>query len=466
VRDELIAIFGAVSDDLDAHASDQTENPPRRPAYVVAAKRPEQVGELLVLANERGVPVTPKVTGQNVGGLAIPAEGGIVLDLSALDAVEIDPEGMVAWIEPGVGWQQLKDEAAKHGLSLGFPLAPPESSVLACALMDGLSTKALAHGSFGDWVQGVEAYLADGTRVVTGSAAVSGRPVSRGPLPDLTGMFLAWFGTTGIVVRLAFTLWPERRFRRRVAIPCATAEDGIEMMRIGAPLGQFDDLGGLGWPAGKWALGIEELGPRDPAEPELFVIADYSADTEIELTLKSDKLLSIAPSPPLDIADLMKLTPELAPFAELPTRLGFLLDHEGGGLSWVGAYGPVDRQKEGARRGIEMMEAAGRPPLLVTRPMRSGHFAILRFIERFDRRSEEETDAVRRLNIELGRMLLDLGYVPYKCPSILYEEVYARMDPGYLSMMNRLRKALDPNGILNPDRWRTPEVVSAEGAGE
>ena len=38
----------------------------------------------------------------------------------------------------------------------------------------------------------------------------------------------------------------------------------------------------------------------------------------------------------------------------------------------------------------------------------------------------------------------------------LYEEVYARMDPGYREMMTRLRGTLDPNGILNPDRWKAP----------
>ena len=210
MREELERIFGAVSTDADEYASDMTENPSRRPAYVVEATRPEQVGELLALANERGVPVTPRVTGQNVGGLAIPAEGGIVLDLRRLDAVEIDPDNMVAWIEPGVGWDKLRDAAAPHGLTLGFPLSPPESSVLACALMDGLSTRAMVDGSFGDSVHGVVAYLADGTRVVTGSAAVSGRPVSRGPLADLTGMFIGWFGTTGVVVRLGFALCPLR----------------------------------------------------------------------------------------------------------------------------------------------------------------------------------------------------------------------------------------------------------------
>ena len=78
LKDALGKIFGSVSEDVAAHCGDMTENEPRTPAYVVSAERPEQVGELLALANERKVPVTPKVTGQNTGGLSIPAEGGVV----------------------------------------------------------------------------------------------------------------------------------------------------------------------------------------------------------------------------------------------------------------------------------------------------------------------------------------------------------------------------------------------------
>ncbi len=456
MRERLERIFGPLQADVGGHGGDRTENRPTTPAFVVEATRPEQVGELLRLANEARIPVTPKVTGLNIGGLAIPAEGGIVLDLRRLDAIEIDPHNMVAWIEPGVSWQQLKAAAAGHGLALGYPLAPPETSVLACALMDGLSTQALSHGSFGDWVHGVVAYLADGTRVVTGSAAVSGRPLSRGPLPDLTGMFLNWFGSSGVVVRLGLMLLPLRPHRSREVIACPDVESGIRLMRAGARTGLFDDLAGLGWPAAKWALGLDRLGPRDPGEPELYVMADYGANDRRELQHKRKVLRSLAPAEPISVADLVALAPGLAPFAELPARFSFLLDHEGQGLSWVGTYGPLERLEEGARRGIALLEAHGRPPLVVMRPMKGGHYAVLRFIERFDRRDAAETEGVRGLNVALGRMLLDLGFVPYKCPAILYEEVFARMDPGFRELMSRLKRAVDPHGILNPDRWKAP----------
>ena len=455
LKDALEKIFGSASTDVDAHSADMTENLPRRPAFVVSAERPEQVGELLALANERGVPVTPKVTGQNVGGLAIPAEGGIVLDLRQLDGIEIDADNMVAWIEPGVSWEQLKAAAAEHELALGFPLAPPDASVMACALMDGLSTMALAHGSFADWVHGVVAYLADGTRVVTGSAAASGRPLSRGPLPDLTGMFINWFGSTGVVVRLGLALWPLRKHRCRDVVACNDVESAIAFMRAGARTGLFDDIGGIGWPACKWAFGLDRLGPRDPAEPEMYVIADYGADHAAELAFKQARLEELAPVPPIPVRDLITFAPQLAAFAVLPARLGFLLDHEGGGLSWVGTYGPIEKLEEGVLKGKALLKEAGFPPLAVIRPMKGGHYGVLRFIERFDKATE--TDKVRELNVELARALMNLGFVPYKCPAVLYDELFPRLDPGYVALMRKLKDAVDPNGILNPERWKWTE---------
>jgi FAD/FMN-containing dehydrogenase len=153
----------------------------------------------------------------------------------------------------------------------------------------------------------------------------------------------------------------------------------------------------------------------------------------------------------MPVGDLVKLAPDLAPFAELPARFGFLVDHEGGGLTWVGTFGPMEKLEEGAAKGTKLLEEAGHPPLVVMRPMKGGHYAVLRFIERFD---HTQPEPVRELNVKLARALMDLGYVPYKCPETLRDEVLERLDPGFVDLMGRLKRAVDPQGILNPDRWR------------
>ncbi|MFQ5845430.1 MAG: hypothetical protein ACE5JG_10640, partial [Planctomycetota bacterium] len=176
------------------------------------------------------------------------------------------------------------------------------------------------------------------------------------------------------------------------------------------------------------------------------------------LRLRGERLKKLARThslpPPVAVADLLRLAPSLQPFAELPARLGFLLDHPGKGLTWVGTYGPLERLEEGGRAGARLLEEAGHPPLVVARPMKGGHFAVLRFIERFDRSDPGQVRRVRELNVAVARALLELDYVPYKCPEPLLDEVLRRMDPGFVDLMRRVKSVVDPKGVLSPSRWR------------
>jgi glycolate oxidase len=468
--DRLAAIVGPerlVTDaaTLAEYAGDRTENPAHAPLAAVRLASVAEVQALLRLAHETGVPVTPRVAGTNTGGLAIPAEGGIVADLSGMNRIlELNHPNMYALLEPGVTWEQLKKHLEDNGndLVIGYPLAPPDTSVAAGCLMDGLSTLTLRWGPMGEWINGVEAVLPDGEIVRTGAGAVSDTWFSRAPLPDLTGLFLNWFGTTGIVTRLAVQLWPRPAVRRRMFVPCARRDAAFAAMRALARTQLFDDVGGLSWVPSKKAFGVLRPGPRDPDEPEFYLYIDVSGGDEREFALKMsvlrERLAALRRkghgfADPIDIADLVRLNPVFKKFAELPVRLDFLLDHPGGGLSWVGTYGPIERLEEAATRAIETMEAHGFPPSVVSRPMRGGHFAVLRFIELFDRRDAGETERVARVNRELLEGLLDAGYVPYKCPPWAVPIVLERMDPGMVALMRRVKQMLDPKGILNPGKW-------------
>ena len=142
------------------------------------------------------------------------------------------------------------------------------------------------------------------------------------------------------------------------------------------------------------------------------------------------------------------------------TQLRFLDELQITRFARQSGYLKMDRLAEASRKGIDIMDRHGHPPLVVLRPMRAGHFGIIRFIARFDRSSAEETEAVTRQNEELGRMVLDHDHVPYKCPATLHDEVLRRMDPGFRDLMLRVKRAVDPKGILSPDRWRLADLGS------
>ena len=157
--------------------------------------------------------------------------------------------------------------------------------------------------------------------------------------------------------------------------------------------------------------------------------------------------------PPFDVAHLVELMPGMAKLAELPTTLDFLLDFPGGGLAWVGSYGPGSAWVAGAEAGLAVLEDHGFPPFLVARPMESGRYYVLRFVACFDRGDAEEVGRVRSAMGELADVVLDHGYVPYKASADAARRILDRADPGWTALWTRMRDALDPDRRMNPGRW-------------
>ncbi|MFO8072649.1 MAG: FAD-binding oxidoreductase [Polyangia bacterium] len=450
---------------LEEYSRDMTENPPGRPDVVAFLETAEEAVAVVEAAAEHRIPLVPRIAGTNLGGLSIPACGGAVLDLTGMNRIlAINEVDMIAVIEPGVTFRQLIDELRARDLPLtvGIPLSPPYTSVVANCLLDGLGNLSLLHGAMGEWIAGLEVVLASGEVIRTGSWAVSDVPFARAPLPDLTGLFVSWQGTTGLITRMAVQLEPDPPLRKRLFVLTYDRASTYELMRRLARLKIFDDIGGLSWPTGKMVFGVDQPRSKDPDEPEFFTYIDVSAYEPEELRVKLQMVLSELKElrdkgaeieDPFDMEAICTVAPRFEKFADFPTNLDFLVDNPGGGLSWVGTYGPMSRFDSGADRGIEIMERHGFAPVIVSRPMKGGHFGVLRFIETFRRDDEEDVERVRRCNGELTEMLLDEGFIPYKTPGWAVERILPRMWPGTHDLMRRVRKLLDPDGIMNPGRW-------------
>ena len=450
---------------LKAVADDMTECPAGQPGLVVRLKTVEEVQAVIRAARAAHVPLVPRLAGTNLGGLTNPAPGAVVVDLLPMNRIiEVNEADQYAVIEPGVTWEQLKAylEEKKIELVIGFPLSPPDTSIMANCLLDGLGNLSLVHGSMADWITGLEVVLPDGSLARTGAAAGGVTWCSRGPFPDVTGLFVAFQGTTGICTKLGVTLWPKPQHRTRLFVLCYDRKAAIAAQRSLARTRIADDLGGLSWPTGKMLLGVPKPGPRDPDEPDFFLYVDLSGMTERDLALKvelfNEALAGLRKQgfeleDPISIPDLVAVEPRLAKFADFPTRLDFLLDHEGGGLTWVGTYGPLSRSQEGSDVGMELLEKRGYAPILVSRPMKGGHFAVLRFIITFDKHDPAEVARVAEANRAVLEAVMPLGFLPYKTPGWALEAIRAKLDPGFLRLVRDVKKMLDPDGIMNPGRW-------------
>ena len=347
--------------DLLPYREDTTEADPADPSLVAFVTEVDQVREIVRRAAARRVPITPRVAGTNVGGLAIPAQGGLVLDMSRMNRViEVSAEDMYAVIEPGVTQQGMKDHLAASGLplTLGYSLAPPHTSVLANALLGGLTNRSLKYGDQSEWISGVEAVLSDGSVARTGAWALSPIPFGNVPFPDVTGLFVGWQGMTGIVTKMAFQLWPLHPIRKRLMVLSSDVPSPYEAVRLLCRTEACDDIGGLSWPSAKMMMGVKKPRPT-PAEgdPVFFLYVDLTAETAAELAAKQEILGSVLArvragggrfEDPMDIETLLGVNPGLSAFADFPVDLEFLTNHGGGGLSWIGTYGPLSRFGEAA----------------------------------------------------------------------------------------------------------------------
>jgi FAD/FMN-containing dehydrogenase len=91
----------------------------RHPAVIVRVANVEDVAAVIRLARETGLELAVRSGGHSGAGHSV-TEGGIVLDVSDMKALDIDVGGRTAWAEAGLTAAEYSTAAAAHGLATGF----------------------------------------------------------------------------------------------------------------------------------------------------------------------------------------------------------------------------------------------------------------------------------------------------------------------------------------------------------
>lgn len=185
-----------------------------KPEVVVLPQNAEQVSELVKLANEFKTPIVPRGAATGVWGNNNCLYGGIILDMALMDKIlEIDEDNMVLVAEGGASVYKIMYELDKMGLA--FPASPLYTSGV--QIGSGVSTNMNGchisrFGRIGDNLTGLDVVLPTGEAVTFGSAAYKGgyghftRYVGG---PDLMGMFVNAGGSMGVVTKVAVRIKPK-----------------------------------------------------------------------------------------------------------------------------------------------------------------------------------------------------------------------------------------------------------------
>ena len=174
-----------------------------RAVAVVAPEDAEDVAALVRWARREGVPLVPRGAGTSLDGESVPVRGGVVVDLSAWNAVlEVRVDERSARVGPGTVNHDLQVALAPHRLF--FP--PNPGSWMVSTIGGNVGTNASGPRSFRygptrRWVRSVDAVLGTGEIVRWGS-----RVAKRSVGPDLLSLFVGSEGTLGIATEVTVRL--------------------------------------------------------------------------------------------------------------------------------------------------------------------------------------------------------------------------------------------------------------------
>ncbi|AZV41953.1 FAD-binding oxidoreductase [Peribacillus asahii] len=176
------------------------------PDAVVQTKHVEELAELVKFANQEGIPIYPRGQSTSLSGGPLPVQGGIVIDLSVMnDILDIDEEDLVAVVSPGVLTSAIHKAAEEKGL-----MYPPDPSSSHVSTIGGNMAensggpRGLKYGVTKDYVIGLEVITPEGEIIQTG-----GRTVKNVTGYDLTKLIVGSEGTLGIITKAILRLIPK-----------------------------------------------------------------------------------------------------------------------------------------------------------------------------------------------------------------------------------------------------------------
>jgi len=448
---QLRKIVGAenvltAQEDLVAYSFDGTAALQQLPGGVVFATTTKQVANILQLANETQTPIVTRGSGTGLSGGSLPSANCVVLCLAKMNRIlELDRSNLTMLAEPGVTTLAIFEAATEAGL-----FYPPDPGSMKISTIGGNvaensgGLRGLKYGITRNYVMGLEVVLPNGEVLWTGNKCV--KDVAGYSLRDL---FIGSEGTLGVITKVLLRLIPKPAAKKTMVATFAQMEaaaqcvsDIIAAQIIPCTLEFLDrttircveDFAKVGLPLDCEALLLMETDGHSAAVAEeaakMEELARKSGALEVRVAKDEAEATKLATARRSAFSALARLSPTTiledatVPRSELAKMIRFVAETAKKYQLSVGTFGhmgdgnlhPTFLTDERNREEMQRVEAA--------------------FEEIFD-------EAIR-----LGGTITGEHGVGVAKKSFLPKFA----GDAQMRVMRELRRALDPNGILNPGK--------------
>ena len=197
---------------------------PYAPQVIVKPTDTHSIAKLLAFASKKKIPVTPRGAGTGISGGCVPIYGGILLSLERMNRIlKIDGDNFVAVVEPGVTLSDLFNEVEQQGLYYPIHLGEMTATIGGTVATNAGGMNAVKYGVTRHHILGLEAVLPNGEVIKTGGEFVK---CSTGY--DLTQLIIGSEGTLAVVTKVILKLTTKPAKREVLFAPFMNLQDAID----------------------------------------------------------------------------------------------------------------------------------------------------------------------------------------------------------------------------------------------
>ncbi len=413
------------------------------PAKTVFPTSSEEVQEIIRSANKTKTPLVPVSSGTNLQDTHLPTvRGATVVDLSHLNRIlYFDAQNRNAVIEPGVTFEQLEAICAAEGLrTLTAIDVSKQGSVLGTYLE---MMPLYGWPKYHPWeMLTMKGFRADGEPFATGQMAmVQDRPdkYSWGvSFAQVARLYCQAQGTLGIITAAAVTLKTATPENQVLYFPCKTITDATRALKVFSATEAVHEIFAVNRVYLSELLG-ETAAQHLPAWTVILVIRGFATE---ELAYKRKDFAVLAKQLGGGILSSLSRAADKKILAEISRPSGEVL-HRNGADEWIPVVCIATARQIKDCNGLFAKNSGA---LLM--PLQAGAC----FYYQPDLRcAAKDVQQTRREYLSICANLLKAGVI-FPRPSAIIAKQVASAYKDYFKLLRSIKKAVDPNNIMNPGK--------------